>query len=802
MTGTLDNLQPLGDAADPATGRRSAIALLQQGRFSDAEQLLSELTTRTPHDKDVHNNLGVAILNQERAPESETAFRRAIALDPTFFEAHVNLGNALNAQGFFEKAADSYRDALALRDNSAVVRNNLATALHASGRIEEAIEQYRAGLAFHATDASASVNLAKALVSVGRQSEAVDVLVSAVSFAPTAPDVHRELGELLIAMGRPSEAIDSFYWLTRLEPERPGNHVRLGQIQNLSGQPDVAGQSFRRAIELDPNNGDAHFGLGLLAEAEGDSHQAYRHFSTVIASHPGHAISHLNLGGIAFRQGRIEDAMRHNNAAIAADPALPQAHNNLGNCHYVSRRYVAAIESYGRALALQPSLPNAIGLHQLAKRQICDWTDLRQSEAALLQLARAGDGVIDPFSLLWVTDDPTLQLAAARGFVQRTIGEVDQPQPAHAAGSSPGARLRLAYLSPDLHEHPVGLLIQDLLEAHDRTRFEVSAYSVGSAADTSSARRRIVAAVDHFIDARTMSDAELATHIRSSGIDLLVDLAGHTHGNRMRALAGRPARVLVSYLGYSGTTGAAFYDYVLADSFVVPMAQQANYVERIVHLPECYMANARTRQAADEIPSRDRCGLPPEGFVFCCFNSTYKITPKIFDVWMRLLLAVPASVLWLKGDNPVAIQNLRRQAAARVVDPSRLVFSGNVSHAEHLARHRNADLFLDTFPYNAASTAGDALWMGLPLLTLAGESFVARVAGSLLRAAGLPELITTDLSSYEATARELANNPDKLAALKQRLLVTRDTSPLFDIKRFARGFETALLGIWHRHHRL
>jgi protein O-GlcNAc transferase len=322
---------------------------------------------------------------------------------------------------------------------------------------------------------------------------------------------------------------------------------------------------------------------------------------------------------------------------------------------------------------------------------------------------------------------------------------------------------------------------------------------VGPTLETSAVRRRVVAAVDRFVDARAMSDVDLARQIREDDIDLLVDLAGHTHGNRMRALSYQPGRVQIGYLGFSATTGADFMNYALVDRFVVPTEEQVNYTERLYHLPHSYMVNSRMRQASVVTPSREACALPPEAFVFCCFNNTYKITPAMFDVWMGFMRAVPGSALWLKGDSQSSMRNLRLEAENRGVSPERLVFAFNVDYADHLARHRNADLFLDTFPYNAASTAGDALWMGLPIVTLAGRSFVSRVAGSMLAAAGVGELVTYDLDKYEGLVRELSSNFQRLANLKRHLIEGRARAPLFDLDRFCVDLEQAYLEIWQRY---
>jgi predicted O-linked N-acetylglucosamine transferase (SPINDLY family) len=356
-------------------------------------------------------------------------------------------------------------------------------------------------------------------------------------------------------------------------------------------------------------------------------------------------------------------------------------------------------------------------------------------------------------------------------------------------------RLRLAYLSADFHRHATAVLISELLELHERSGFEVVGVSFGPD-DGSDTRKRIIAAFDRHIEIAGKNDEDAARLIADLGTDIAIDLKGHTKDARPGILAYRPAPIQVNYLGYPGTMGVPYLDYIMADPIVLPFDQQAHFSEKIVHLPDCYQVNDRKRQIASHTPTREELGLPPKGFVFCCFNNSWKITPTVFDVWMRLLQAVEGSVLWLLRDNEIAETNLRREAASRGIDPARLIFAGRLPLAEHLARHRLADLFLDTLPYNAHTTASDALWAGLPVITCRGETFAGRVAASLLQAAGLPELVTNCLADYEALALKLARDAVALSAVKAKLARERDTCALFDSVRFARHIESAYRTMW------
>jgi predicted O-linked N-acetylglucosamine transferase (SPINDLY family) len=361
--------------------------------------------------------------------------------------------------------------------------------------------------------------------------------------------------------------------------------------------------------------------------------------------------------------------------------------------------------------------------------------------------------------------------------------------------SRPGGRVRIGYVSANFRAHAGAFLVVGLIEQHDRREFEIVGYSA-SPDDGSDARARLVSAFDRFVDISETGNWDAAQLVHDDAIDILVDLNGYQQGARTAIFAYRPAPIQTVFLGFPATTGADFIDYVIVDPFVVPRDQQPFFSERLVHLPDCYQCNDDKRAISQRMPSRTECGLPEEGFVFCCFNNAYKLTPDFFDIWMRLLRAVPGSVLWLLHDNRWARTNLGREAAARGVAPERIIFAPKLPNPDHLARHRLADLFLDTLPYNAHTTASDALWVGLPLVTCAGETFAGRVAGSLLRAIGLPELVTGSLEEYEALALRLARDGDLLAALRTRLAGSKWTHPLFDTERFARNIEAAYRQMW------
>jgi hypothetical protein len=401
-----------------------------------------------------------------------------------------------------------------------------------------------------------------------------------------------------------------------------------------------------------------------------------------------------------------------------------------------------------------------------------------------------------PFPVLAITDSSQIHKQVTEIFVQAKCAPNDTLGPIPSYGRHP--KIRLAYFSADLHNHATAYLMAELFEKHDRERFELYAFSFGPD-KLDDMRVRVMAAFDHFIDIRGMTDQKAAELARELEIDIAIDLKGFTQDGRTDIFAYRTAPIQISYLGYPGTMGASYFEYLVADHTIIPPEAQQYYSEKIIYLPDSYQVNDRQRAISDKVFTKAQLGLPEEGFVFCCFNNNYKILPQTFDIWMRLLQQVEGSVLWLFEANPTAMTNLKKEAQKRGIHPERLVFAKWMPPAEHLARQRLADLFIDTLPYNAHTTASDALWAGLPVLTLIGQSFASRVAASLLNAIGLPELITHSEQEYEQKALELANNSKQLVQIKAKLAANRLTTPLFDTERFRKNLEQAYLEVYERH---
>jgi predicted O-linked N-acetylglucosamine transferase (SPINDLY family) len=601
------------------------------------------------------------------------------------------------------------------------------------------------------------------------------------------------LGLLAGQVGRNDVAIDLIGRAVALRPDYVEAHYNLGVLLAKENRLDQAAAHYRRVLALRPDLAEAHNSLGTVLSDQGRPAEALACFGRAVALRPDFAEAHFNQGIALKKAGNPVDALNCYDKALALKPDYVEAYNNRGNVLKDLKRPAEALASFEATLTIAPDHPYAFGAMADAALACCDWRRTAVIAEELKSRIERGTSIVSPFTLLGYSGDPPLQLECARRFVADKLP--GRPPPLWTGAISHHDKLRIAYLSAAYNLHPRAFLMVQLVELHDRARFEVVGISLGRD-DQSDIRARLVRSFDQFHDVQSMSDLDVAKLLNDLQIDIAVDLNGHTQGARIGVLAHRPAPIQVSYLGYPGSTGADFIDYVIADKMALPLDQQPFFTERIVHLPDSYQVTDSKREIAARTPTRREVELPDEGFVFCCFNNNYKITPPVFEVWMRLLGTIEGSVLWLLQDNRDAEASLRRAAAERGVDPARLVFANRLSQEEHLARHRLADLFLDTLPYNAHTTASDALWAGLPVLTCRGSSFAARVAASLLHAAGLPELVTDDLPAYEALALRLAADASLLQGFQRRLEENRTSCPLFDTDRFCRHIESAYATMW------
>ena len=598
----------------------------------------------------------------------------------------------------------------------------------------------------------------------------------------SADDCNRQ-GLDFAQAGRFADAVNCFRKAVNLDPFYANAQNNLGAAHLALEQYDLAVPALEAAARIEPHNVDTRFNLGIASWKTGRPQESLVHFSQVVALAPGFADAHYNLGILLSGAGRYEEAIESFRLTIALRPGFAPAHENLGMALACVRKQDEAITSLGRALQLDPgnAMVRAQRMYLLAGN--CDWDALANDLSLVPQLG-VSMGIVPPFGMIALEDEPDRHLVRAQRFSAEKYKAEAVPI---AVPTARPERLKIGYFSADLHMHATMVLAAGLFEAHDRSRFAVHAFSYGP--DVADAmRQRALTAFDFFTEIGSMSDAEAAALARAEGIDIAVDLKGYTEGSRLGIFAHRAAPLQVTFLGYPGTTGAPFIDYLIADPVVIPRQWRKAYSEKLILMPEAYQPNDH-REVSGRTWKRSEAGLPDKGFVFCSFNNSYKIGPREFDIWMRLLGNVEGSVLWLLAANVHVERNLRAEAKRRGVDPQRLVFAPRAAMPDHLARHALADLFLDTFACNAHTTASDALWAGLPLVTRLGDGFAARVAASLLRATGLGELVTDSDAGYEALALDLARSSKTLAALRQKLVKGRDNAPLFDCLAFARAIE-------------
>ncbi len=569
----------------------------------------------------------------------------------------------------------------------------------------------------------------------------------------------------------------------------------LGVACLQNGNPEAALALIGQAIRVNPRSADALTNLGNALRELGRHTQALTCYDRALGIRPDSAETRYNRALTLQELQRHDDALAEYDRALALRPGYIEARYNRGVVLQDSRRYEDAALAFAQLLELAPACPYAAGKLGYLRLLCCDWTSCHAQLAQLSGDVRAGRRVCDPFSFAAMSNSAAAQLVCARTYAADRYPPAAPPL--WSGERYDHDKIRVAYLSADFHEHATTHLMAGLFEHHAADRFEITAISFGPDRQDGM-RQRLIKAFGRFIDVRGKSDREVALLLREMEIDIAVDLKGYTQGSRPGILAQRPAPVQINYLGMPATMGTSCMDYIIADAWVIPPDHHLHYAEQILYLPDSYQATDDSRNIDAHTPSRADLSLPEEGFVFCCFNNNYKITPDLFTLWMRLLHQVSGSVLWLLEDNPVATRNLRAEARLRGIAPERLVFAPRVTAGAHLARHRRADLCLDTLPYNAHTTASDALWAGLPVLTCAGETFAGRVAASLLSAAGLPELITQDLDHYAALALELARNPARLREIRARLAHNRGTCPLFATDRFRRHLESAYVILWER----
>jgi predicted O-linked N-acetylglucosamine transferase (SPINDLY family) len=703
-----------------------------------------------------------------RWDEAESLCRRILEIEAGNTDALLllhQIGIALKSLGRLEEAARSFRVVLEAQPGFADAYNNLGNALQGLGRLQEAEASYRKALALAPDHVAVHGNLGVALQRLGRFPEAEEHIRRALALKADSAEAHNQLGNLLQQLGRYSESERALRVALALEPDHAEAQNNLGIVLSQTGRNEDAEQCFQKVLALKPDSAEAYSNFGVVLQRLGRYGEAEQRCRKAIAIAPDDASAHFNLAQLLQRVGRIVEAEQSYRDALI--------------------RKSGYVEAYAHWLHVCQSLCLWSGEQDLAIRELREL------------VVRGKSNKVQPFIFLALPGtDASEQHQCAQQFASRAFAEFLSRSPiCDAEPRSRRARLRIGYLSGDYREHAASHLLAGIIERHDRHRFEVIGYSYGRD-DGSAIGRRIRAAFGTLHDVRPLSDESVARKIFDDGIDILVELAGYTQDNRMQIAALRPAPVQVSWVGFPATLGnARLADYLIGDPISTPLENASAYAETLALLPHCYQPNDRERPMGAK-PGREQVGLPPDAFVFCCFNQSYKITPGMFSLWCRLLIEVPGSVLWLVGTSLATESNLKREASARGVAAERLIFAPTKPLADHLARLQLADLALDTFPYTSHTTASDALWAGVPLVTLIGQTQVSRLAASICNAAGLPELVARDPDSYFRLALELATQPERLRTLRAKIAANRLTCPLFDSARFVRDLERIYDGMW------
>lgn len=697
----------------------------------------------------------------------------------------------------FERTVEQAEKLTALYPGSPALWNIRGAACGALQRHDEAEAAFRRSADLDPVSYAACRNLGGACLQQGKMDEAIEAFGRAAAIRPHDAEAHLNLARAHRQSGNPDEAIASFRKVLAIQPDHAEAHYGLGNALEQMGDFDEALKAFGRVLALRPDHVDTHIVVGNLLKQKGELDEAVEAYRKAIALAPDYFEVYNNLGAVLHKQGRLDEAIVCCDQALAINPNYAEAHNNKANILEEQGRLDEAIVCYGAAVERKPDYAVAQAHFLYLKQQICDWKD-RGSLAGICERLGLVTDAVSPFAMLSMEDNAERQFLRTKRYAAEKFKL--QRRPTGAVPSSRPKRLKLGYFSADFHDHPVLFLMSGLIREADPERFEVFAYSYGRR-KSGAMRDRLKQDADHFHDVADCSDQATTDLARSHSLDIAIDLTGYTRHNRSGLFQRRLAPIQIGYLGYPGTMAADFIDYIIADPIVIPDQQRPFYSEKIIYLPHCYQPNDNTREISGSRSSRVDFGLPDDAFVLCCFNANYKIGPREFDIWMRVMRGIDDGVLWLLKSNAWADRNLRCEAATRGVDPSRIVFADKLPPADHLARHKHADLFIDTFNYNAHTTASDALWAGLPVVTKQGEQFAARVAASLLNAVGLPELITATEQHYEDLILDLASDRARLQRIHEKLVSNRRTQPLFDTRRYTRNFEAGLQSAYDRHFR-
>jgi protein O-GlcNAc transferase len=807
-----------------------AYALHLQGQLNAAETTYQALLRKYPEDFDLLHLLGMIQGQRGNFTEAAELVKRSLAINPGSMAALSTFGNCLRGLGRYAEALPCYDKALAMQPNNLDALCNRGATLRDLGRLAEALDCYDRALDADPDCSNAHFSQGIVLGKLSRYAEAYNSYGRALALDPQNREALNNRGMALRRLGRYPDALASFEQALVLCPDDPIALCGRGTIlhdleryadalvsldQALAICPKYAEalmnrgatlrelhrhaealDSIESAIRLDSNFAAAHFYRGVVLGDLNRFEEALICYGQTLRLQPHNVEAHNNRGTMLRALSRHGDALRSYDLARALRPDHPSLLFNRGNLLLDLKRMEEAVEDFARLVTVEPDYKFGHSYLLHAKMSCCNWRDLNSLRSEISERTQQGKRSAHPFNVLSMLKSADSLRRSAEIYAAQ-IGPGTSLLAPVSRASRTGDRICIGYVSGEFRHQATSILVTELFERHDTGRFKLIAFDNGWD-DGSTIRNRQKKVFAHMVDISRLGDWEAATVIRDFQVDILVDLNGYFGHGRTGVFSHRPAPVQVNWLGFPGTLGADYMDYIVADARIIPKEHESYYSEKVVCLPDTYQVNDSKREISPHTPTRAELCLPSRGFVFCSFNNNFKITPEVFDVWMRLLGKVQDSVLWLLEDNVAASRNLRSEAAARGIAPERLIFAPRMALPDHLARHRLADLFLDTLPCNAHTTASDALWAGLPLVSCMGKAFAGRVAGSLLHAIGLPELITESLAEYETLALKLATTPVMLADLRSKLARNRHTHPLFDTDRFRRHLESAYTTMYQR----
>ena len=756
--------------------------------FDQLEQRLNDANKALaikPDYEDAYYNMGIIFQQQNKLEEAIEAYKKAIALKPDYANVYNNMGVVLQEQSKPEEAIEAYKKAIALKPDYIIAYNNIGNIFKNQDMLEEAIEAYHKVVAIKPDYADAYYNIGTVLQQQNKLEESIEAYQKALVIKPDYADVYYNMGIVLQQQNKLEESIEAYQKALVIKPDYADVYYNMGIVLQQQNKLEEAIKACKKALAIKPDDASAYNNMGTILQQKNKLEEAVKAYKKALAIKPDDADAYNKMGIVLKKQNKLEEAIDAYKKSLDIRPDYADVYYNMGIVLQLQNKLEESIEAYNKALKIEHDHEGArVGkLYQSAK--ICNWGAIEEDAKLIPELGILEKHVL-PFCLLPLEDSPDRHLI--RSKIHSNANYPEKPLPPKDRLPKRPKRIRIGYFSSDFREHPVAHLIAKVPELHNRDQFEVFGYSLhGSSSDEM--HQRLARSFDCFLYVQDMSDKDISLRARQDKIDIAVDLNGYTQNSRTRIFAYRAAPIQINYLGYPGTLGADFMDYIVADRFLIPDENQKYFNEKPLYLPNTYMPTDDCREISQKPMYRSDMGLPDDAFIFCCFNNNYKISSNEFDIWMRLLTKVENSVLWLRESNQFARINMKKEAQKRKVDPSRLVFADRVPMDEHLARQRLADLFVDTFAFNAHTTAADALWAGLPVVTKIGMGFASRVAGSLLNAVGLTDLVTQTEKDYETLILELATNPTKLAKIKEKLASNRLSQPLFNTELYTKHLE-------------